>query len=911
MTRFHHLFSIALIVVGGAACLSAQAQVPSEARPIDLSTNEVEQKTRLVQGAEDLTLSLFAAPPEVNYPAAITATPQGNLFVGVDRNGSLDRKPGRGEILKVLDTDNDGQADHYSVFVDSLDSPRGLVYDGNTLYVMHPPTLTAFTDTDGDGVADRRKTLVDGLGFGLDFRGADHTTNGMQMGIDGWLYVAVGDYGFLNATGADGRQISNRGGGIVRVRPDGSELEIYATGLRNSYDIALNPTLDGFVRGNTNDGYRWRTRLQHVVPQAHFGYPSQFHHFADEVKPPLADYGGGSGTGALYVDAPGLPDSLQQSLYTVDWGRSAVFRHQLTAQGASYEPTQELVLRMPQPTDLTIDGRSNLYVSSWMGASFTYAGEDVGFIVRLGRKDADPPRVPHFQEASTEQLLTVLAGEHSRLRLHAQRELLRRSPTPDAVEEVAALVREDGPTDVRVAALFTLKQWQGADSHSVLMDLTEDPELREFALRALADRRPQTDAVSTAPFVEALSAEDPRVRLHAVNGLARLGASGAADDIVPLVADPDRTVSHVAVRTLVELEAVSAALRAVRHGSPGLIRGGMKVLVRLHQDETVEGLRKVLDRTPDPFTRRQVIGGLARLYHKEAETWTEDDWWGTTPSPRGPYYEPVEWTGSDRIRPLLRTALLDSEGYEYRRRVQLVERNRVVPDGATGLLTVASDSVRAQAVDALLGNARVTEDMLPSLDTLAGRSLALQRVVTDLLTVQRELPAASVFLLGEAARETALRPTARADALRTLSSLLGKETRADVTTVYARVLDEGGHSAPVAEAIRDYVGGGAHGGQANWYAEKAAAGTASERKLAFAILLHLANTDELDESAQTVVQTAIQDGWDDPVQSASLLWAIGYTQMEGYAAQVRQHLEDGRTADVKAAAQYAANRLGL
>jgi len=33
--------------------------------------------------------------------------------------------------------------------------------------------------------------------------------------------------------------------------------------------------------------------------------------------------------------------------------------------------------------------------------------------------------------------------------------------------------------------------------------------------------------------------------------------------------------------------------------------------------------------------------------------------------------------------------------------------------------------------------------------------------------------------------------------------------------------------------------------------------------------------------------------------------------MEGYAAQVRQHLEDGRTADVKAAAQYAANRLGL
>jgi len=208
-----------MALLGG---VSARAQVPDGAHPLEISPQEAQETTRLVQAPDGFELDLFAAPPEVNYPTAITATPEGNLFVAVDRNGSLDRERGRGEILKVLDTDDDGQGDHYTSFVDSVDSPRGLVYDGRTLYVVHPPALTAYTDTDGDGVSDTSTTLVEGLGFGLDFRGADHTTNGLQMGIDGWLYIAVGDYGFLNATGTDGRQISNRGGGIVRVRPDGT-----------------------------------------------------------------------------------------------------------------------------------------------------------------------------------------------------------------------------------------------------------------------------------------------------------------------------------------------------------------------------------------------------------------------------------------------------------------------------------------------------------------------------------------------------------------------------------------------------------------------------------------------------------------------------------------------------------------
>jgi len=81
--------------------------------------------------------------------------------------------------------------------------------------------LTLFTDADWDGVADGPgKTLVKGICSpeSIRSRGTDHSTNGIRMGIDGWIYIAVGDFGFSNAMGTDGTQLTLLGGGIVRKR---------------------------------------------------------------------------------------------------------------------------------------------------------------------------------------------------------------------------------------------------------------------------------------------------------------------------------------------------------------------------------------------------------------------------------------------------------------------------------------------------------------------------------------------------------------------------------------------------------------------------------------------------------------------------------------------------------------------
>src|SRR5437764_14668479 len=57
-----------------------------------------------VKVAPGFEVTLFANPPEVNYPTCLAATPTGELFVGVDQNGSLDAKAGRGKILRLVDS---------------------------------------------------------------------------------------------------------------------------------------------------------------------------------------------------------------------------------------------------------------------------------------------------------------------------------------------------------------------------------------------------------------------------------------------------------------------------------------------------------------------------------------------------------------------------------------------------------------------------------------------------------------------------------------------------------------------------------------------------------------------------------------------------------------------------------------
>src|SRR5690349_16850154 len=349
-------FRFAPAVIAGISLLVVTR---SSGNTAPLVTPEREQALlKEVKVPDGFEAKIFVAAPAVNYPVFVAAAPDGTLFVSSDKNGSLDRAAHRGRILRVRDPDNDGHADEVNEFVKDVDSPRGLFWDKERLYVLHPPHLSVFIDHNGDGESDEQKILVKDIAFTFKDRPADHSSNGIELGVDGWIYCAIGDFGFMQAEGTDGRKLQLRGGGVVRVRPDGTELEVYSRGTRNILEACVSPTLDVFARDNTNDGDGWDIRLHHFTGLSEHGYPSLFKNFKGEFIEPLADYGGGAGCGGLYLSEPGFPAGYGEALYTADWGREWVYRHNLKPKGATFSADQHEFVRAPRVTDLDVDAQS-------------------------------------------------------------------------------------------------------------------------------------------------------------------------------------------------------------------------------------------------------------------------------------------------------------------------------------------------------------------------------------------------------------------------------------------------------------------------------------------------------------------------------------------------------------------------
>lgn len=448
-----------------------------------------------VKVADGFDVSLFASSAAANYPVFLAAEPDGTLYVSSDGDGSVERKPNRGRVIRLRDLDGDGRADETKVFCE-VDSPRGLVWDHDRLYLVHPPHLSEFIDADHDGVAEKQNILVNGIAFGFKDRPADHTTNGLSLGIDGWLYIAGGDFGFMDAVGTDGKHLQHRGGGVIRVRPDGSGLEIYSTGTRNILEVAISPLMDIFARDNTNDGGGWNVRFHHFTGLENHGYPRLYKNFNDECIQPLADYGGGSGTGAVYIDEPGFGE-WNNAPFTCDWGSGALWHHQVKPKGATFEETRkpEPFIKMTRPTDADVDGNSRVYCASWKGATFGWAGPDVGYIVQVKPKGFKAEPLPDFAKAKDAELIKFLdltTPQSYRRRIEAQRELMRRGnkQAGSYLAQYATLRNADRNLVASLKDKASDEEVVAATSHA-------DPVISHTAIRATAARQLKQQALSS------------------------------------------------------------------------------------------------------------------------------------------------------------------------------------------------------------------------------------------------------------------------------------------------------------------------------------------------------------------------------------------------------------------------------
>lgn len=660
--------------------LSCSQQQPScEATESTEALKISDSLSRELNWPSELKMTYFAGPDLTPSPACLAVAPTGEVFAGVDMMGSLGKDPGKGAIIKLVDCNNDGVADMYTQFA-KVDNPRGIISLGDRLFVLHTTfseetgiasgmDLVVFEDTDHDGVADGpSKPLIQNISSPkfLQSRGTDHATNGIRMGIDGWIYIAVGDFGFHNAVDRSGKKLTMLGGGIVRVRPDGKEMEIYTHGMRNIYDVAIDPYMNIFARGNTNDGGGWNIRFSHQIQSGEYGYPVLFKHFTNEIIPALIDVGGGSGTGSLFMDDNRWPEQYNRVPMMADWGRNQLYIHRVTPDGASFNQKQEEFIELPQITDLDIDGSGRLYLSAWDGAG--YKGDSSkGFIVRAVPNNWEYKPFPDLEEASVEELKSLLQSGSAVARLHAQQALISR-PVKEAAQAAWQVAADKNlPDYARIAGIFTYAQITGENGIDKLVTLTSDREVQEFALRALSDRKALLEEVPMQPFVEGLKDSSERVQVAAIVGLGRLGRKEAAQALleVPVPASfvspakgtegphatPNSSIipAHVAVRALVSLHAVDACIEAIGSENATIALWALRYM---HDAKAVEGLMAAYKGSKDKELKKEILTTLSRLYKKEAPydgSW----WWSTRPDTHGPYYKSVAWESSQTIKDFL------------------------------------------------------------------------------------------------------------------------------------------------------------------------------------------------------------------------------------------------------------------
>ncbi|MBB5031863.1 DUF7133 domain-containing protein [Prosthecobacter vanneervenii] len=732
-----------------------------------------------VKVADGFEVSLFAPPQSANYPVFIAAAPDGTLYVSSDGNGSLGRNPHRGRILRLKDHDGDGRADEVKEFVKDVDAPRGLVWDKDRLYLVHPPHLSAYIDKDGDGVADEEKVLVKNIAFGYKDRPADHTTNGLSLGIDGWLYIAGGDFGFMDAEGTDGRHLQHRGGGVIRVRPDGTGLEIYSTGTRNILEVAISPLMDIFARDNTNDGGGWNVRFHHFTGLDDHGYPRLYKNFNDECIQPLADYGGGSGCGAVYIDEPGF-GQWNNAPFTCDWGTGALWHHQVKPKGATFEETRppEPFIKMTRPTDADVDGNSRVYCASWKGATFNWEGPDVGYIVQVRPKGFKPEPLPDFAKASDAELVKALESPSHRRRLDAQRELVRRLSSKRRLRggrefqesSFTKLIKHELNESLtlpnRAAALYGL-ECLGFDENDLALHVHHQnaqaqsiKDLVPLLAKALAVQPPHRVPVERVmPRHKEIHycpefagprewpSDGIQLRLAAAR---KLGAGlvlpeYATKVLIGAFSDSDLIVQHTVANAtacaslnfdgksvtvncsdttynggknalaLNALEAFDALSSRPDHAANCL-----RALMRIHTPEVVTGLIERLGKATDPALRHGILSALCRLHFHEGE-WKGDSW-GTRPDTRGPYYQPEPWSETPKIAAALKDALAKASPEEAAFLVKEMNRNRIQSnDALERILVLAKQDAKVipDAVAQLATAETIPADAIPLLITAA------------------------------------------------------------------------------------------------------------------------------------------------------------------------------------------------
>lgn len=536
-------------------------------------------------------------------------------------------------VRQVWDSKGQGYADQATVFSDGYNAiedglASGVLSWKKQVFFANIPHLWSLQDSNGDGIADTKKSLLHGFGVRTGFLG--HDLHGLIIGPDGRLYFTIGDRGAHIVT-ADGRTVSNPETGCVyRCNLDGTELEIFATGLRNPQEIAFDDFGNWFTGDNNSDGgdpARWVYLLEGGDCGWHIGYQfidqpnSRGPWIAEKmcyppspeqpayIIPPVANLTSGP-SGLAHYPGTGLPERYQGHFFLVDFtgGKgSGVHSFALKPKGAGFELVDHgHLISEILATDVEFGPDGAVYVSDWV-QGWDKTGK--GRIYRLSdptQKDSplrgETQRLigSDLRQRGIPELVNLLGHADRRVRLRSQFALVEKGAAGE--EALRATARSTQRTLPRIHAIWGLEQrlrqhaspaerTSGAD---LLLSLLGDPdrEVGAQAAKALGDLRWQPAAAAlAAQMADPL----PRNRLLAALALSRLETAAAAPSFVQLARDNgsarDPYLRHAAVLGLSRLKDETLLAGLAKDASPEVRTVALVALRRLKSARASEFLK--------------------------------------------------------------------------------------------------------------------------------------------------------------------------------------------------------------------------------------------------------------------------------------------------------------------------------
>jgi putative membrane-bound dehydrogenase-like protein len=544
-------------------------------------------------------VELAAGPPLVSHPMLACFDDRGRLLIcesaGMNVAGNVLAEALPNEILCLEDTNGDGKFDKRTHFADKMTIPQGIEFHHGWVYVSSPPNFWRLRDTDGDGVADEREILLSGFPN----RGMSDDMHGSSLGPDGRLYLAAGRFPH-DIRAADGTPI-HRGAQphIVRVKPDGTEPEMFCGAQGNAVGVAFTDAGDMFACGTflDSDMPGVRDGIIHGIEGAE--YPVR----GPTSNKPEHKWTGGTLPGLAYLGVVAASDTAiyrgdifgpeyRGNLFSAMFNTRMVLRQVLERDGGTYRCRNEEFLTSTspdfRPTDVFEDADGSMLVvdtGGWfiIGCPTSQLGKPQvrGGIYRVRRKDApkiDDPRGLKiaWDKVSAEELAGLLDDQRFAVRDRAIEVLaFRKDSAAPALQ--AALSGESTPR-TRLNAVWALGRIETPKATAALrMALGDaDADVRQASAHMAGLLR---DADAVAGLSKLLTDESFPVRREAAASLGRIGKPAAATALLTsLDGVTDRFVEHAVVFALIRVANRDATAAGLTHASSQVRRAALIAL---------------------------------------------------------------------------------------------------------------------------------------------------------------------------------------------------------------------------------------------------------------------------------------------------------------------------------------------